>query len=118
MLRRELSIQMARGRDEDEKELLFFISDECENEREEDNRIVDPCHQNLLTLLDRLLLTTAIFIAIAVWEISHGLQITGHTNFSFKCLNFCKLTKNKTSSIVNIANTTKIHPTDSRSAVH
>ena len=57
---------MGRKRDEDEKELLFFISDEYENERDGGNRIVDPCHQILLNLLDRLLLTTAIFIAIVV----------------------------------------------------
>ena len=66
MIQTGLHIQMGRKIEEDEKELLFFISDEYENERDEDNKIVDPCHQNLLRLLDRLLLATAIFIAIVI----------------------------------------------------
>jgi len=66
MIENDLHIQMGRKKEEDEKELLFFISDEYENERDEDNKIVDPCHQNLLRLLDRLLLATGIFIAIVI----------------------------------------------------
>ena len=49
---------------EDEKELLFFIEDEFE--RDEDTEIVDPCHQYLLRLLDRLLLVTAMFITAVI----------------------------------------------------
>ena len=49
---------------EDEKELLFFIEDEFE--RDEDTEIVDPCHQYLLRLLDRLLLVTAMFITVVI----------------------------------------------------
>ena len=68
MLEREFNIKISRGEDKHEKELLFFVSEEDERERDgdEENLVVDPCHQNLLKLLDRILLAIAIFIAIVV----------------------------------------------------
>ena len=64
MAERGLHNMVARESKEDEKELLFFISDEFE--RDEDAEVVDPCHQNLLRLLDRLLLVTAMFITVVI----------------------------------------------------
>lgn len=66
MINNNFNVQVGRSREEDEKELLFFVSDEYENERDEDNKVVDPCHQNLLRLLDRLLIATAIFITLVL----------------------------------------------------
>ena len=57
---------MGRKREEDEKDLLFFISDEYEDETDEDTRVVDPCHQTLLSLLDKLLFATAVFISLVL----------------------------------------------------
>ena len=59
-----MSNKMNKETKEDEKELLFFIEDEYD--RDEDAEVVDPCHQNLMRLLDKLLLITAMFITVVI----------------------------------------------------
>ena len=56
-----------KGRQDDEKELLFFVSNEYDDQMvDEDALAFDPCHQNLLNLFDKLMLATGIFISIVL----------------------------------------------------
>ena len=64
MAEREINRWKNKDTKEDEKELLFFIEDEYG--RDEDAEVVDPCHQNLMRLLDKLLLITAMFITVVI----------------------------------------------------
>ena len=64
MAEREINNWRNKDTKEDEKELLFFIEDEYD--RDEDAKIVDPCHQNLMRLLDKLLLVTAMLITVII----------------------------------------------------
>ena len=55
-----------KGRRDDEKELLFFVSNEYDDQIVDTDALTfDPCHQNLLSLLDKLMLATGIFITMA-----------------------------------------------------
>ena len=57
-----------KGRRDDEKELLFFVSNEYDDQIvDEDALTFDPCHQNLLNLFDKLMLVTGIFISIVLF---------------------------------------------------
>ena len=43
-----------KGRQDDEKELLFFVSNEYDDQIVETDALTfDPCHQNLLNLFDK-----------------------------------------------------------------
>lgn len=64
MAEREINIRRNNETKEDERELLFFIEDEYD--RDDDAEVVDPCHQNLMRLLDKLLLITAMFITVVI----------------------------------------------------
>ena len=56
-----------KGRRDDEKELLFFVSNEYDDPMVDTDALTfDPCHQNLLNLFDKLMLATGIFISIVL----------------------------------------------------